>query len=299
MKKKKQKTPAIVYCLIPIIGFFALFLLGPIVGAFWISLTGMWRNPGFVGLANYKRLISDPVFGTALMNTFYFTGVAVPLNIGFALIIALFIQYLPKGKSFFRTAYFLPVVTSMVGAATVWRWLYQPMFGLINQVLALSGLTPQMWLISKAQAMPAVIIMSVWKKVGYNIVLFLAALATIPLMYHEAATIDGAGAWRRFKDITLPLLRPALLFITFMTMISALQIFTEVYVMTMEQTASGGGGIAGGPDYATNVLVLYIQQEGFGALRMGYAASMSFVLFIIIIIASVLLMRIMKSKWNY
>jgi len=296
---RKRKRQGIVYCLIPIMGLLFIFHILPILGSFAVSFTDLWRGHRIVGLENYRALFRNPIVRKAFVNTFYFTGVAVPVNIALSLGIALMISYIPRFRTIFRTVYFLPVVTSMVGAAIVWRWLYQPQFGLFNELLQLVGLKPLKWLISERLALPSIMIMSVWKNIGYNIVLFLAALRGIPVVFYEAARVDGANFWQQLKRVTIPLLKPALLFITVTTMIGALQIFTEIYVMTQSGSGSGAGSAPGGPENATTVVVLVVQERGFRDMMMGYASAIAFVLFIIIMVMTYVALRLLRTEWSY
>jgi len=261
--------------------FFAL----PVIAALLMSFTdfdiyslGNWRFARFVGIKNYADLINDPLFWTALKNTAYFLFVGGPLSVVTSLVAALLLQSkLVRFKGAFRTAYFAPVVTTLVAVAVVWRFVYHPRFGLLNYALSFVGIGPIDWLGDPNWAMPAIILMAVWKNFGYNMIIFIAGLQNIPQELYEAASIDGAGGWKQFTTITIPMLAPTTLFITIITMIGYIQLFAEPYVMTQ-----------GGPLHATLSIVLLMYEQGFRWWNMGYSAAVAFVLFAIILAGSVI-----------
>jgi len=231
-----------------------------------------------VGARNYSALLHDPLFWIALRNTAYFVVVAGPLSVAVSLIAALLVSPAAlRGTSLFRTLFFLPVVTSLVAVAVVWRYLYHPRFGVLNYLLSLAGLPALDWLGSPHLAMPAIIVMSVWKNFGFNMVIFMAGLQSIPERLYEAASIDGATAWQQFWRITLPMLTPTFVFVGVMTLIGNFQLFAEPYVMTQ-----------GGPAHSTLSMVLYMYEEGFRWWSLGYAAALAFVLFAIIVAVTAL-----------
>ena len=243
-------------------------------------------NTRFVGLSNYSRLLQTPDFWTALRNTFYFAFVGGPLTIAVALSAALLLSSkLVRFKGFFRTIYFTPFVTTLVAVAIVWRYLYHTRYGLFNYALSYVGIGPIDWLGDPHWAMPAIILMAVWKSFGYNMLIFIAGLQSIPEELYDAAEIDGAGAFRRFFSITLPMLMPTLVFVSVVTMIGYFQLFAEPYVMTQ-----------GGPLRSTTSVVLLMYEEGFRWWRMGYAAAIAFVLFVVILIATLLQFRLQKER---
>ena len=258
----------------------AVFFALPVAASFLLSLTDFdiyavasRANLRFVGTANYVALLHDPLFWVALRNTAYFVVVAMPFSIGASLGAAVLItSRLVRGKGFFRTVFFLPVVTTLVAVAVVWRYVYQPRFGLLNYGLSLLGVGPIDWLGDPTWAMPAIILMAVWKNFGFNMVIFIAGLQSIPDRLYEAASIDGARGWQQFRGVTLPMLAPTFLFVAIITMIGYFQLFAEPYVMTQ-----------GGPANSTLSIVLLMYQEGFRWWNMGYAAAVSFVLFAIIL----------------
>jgi len=271
----------------------ALFLIGvffllPVLAAFLLSFTDFdiyavadLRNTRFVGLRNYVQLLGTPLFWTALKNTFYFALVGGPLTIAASLGAALLVNHrLVRFKTLFRTIYFLPFVTTLVAVALVWRYLYHTRYGLLNYGLGLLGLGPVDWLGDPRWAMPAIILMATWKNFGYNMLIFIAGLQAIPDSLYEAARIDGASAWQRFRHITLPQLGPTTFFVCVITMIGYLQLFVEPYVMT-----------AGGPLRSTTSLVLFMYEEGFRWWRMGMAAAIAVVLFVIILLATLVQFR--------
>jgi multiple sugar transport system permease protein len=241
-----------------------------------------------VGPGNLAALLHDPVFWKALANTFYFVLVGGPLSVAVSLAAAMLLNSrLVRLKGFFRTVYFAPVVTTMVAVAVVWRYLYHPRFGLLNQILALFGLPDVNWLGDPRWAMPAIILMAVWKNFGYNMIIFVAGLQSIPTTLYEAARVDGAGPWQQFRRITVPALRPMLMFVGIITMIGYFQIFTEPYVLT---------GGTGGPLNATLSLVMYMYKQGFRWWNIGFAAAVALVLFVIILVGTLIQMRLQRER---
>jgi len=297
IKKYSGRRKSKIVCgIIPILLLFLILNLGPLLASFIISLTNMWKGNEFVGLANYVNFIHDDIARIALRNTFYYVLGTVPTNIIIAFTLALMIENITRGKAFFRSVFFLPVITSMVGVGIVWSWLYQPMFGLINQILRLLHLQPQMWLKSATLALPSVMAMAIWKNFGYNMVLFMAALQGISYIYYEAAKIDGVTFWQNLRYITIPLLKPAIKLIVITTMIASFQVFTEIYIMTQDRSASGTGSSAGGPAHATIVMVLLIHKLGFAEVNIGYASALAFILFLIILGIVLIIFKLFKSE---
>ncbi len=274
--------------IIPVLLLFSVFRIYPLIRSFSLGFY-QWNilSPikPFVGLQNYRALSEDAIFVQALKNTVIYTVIVIFVGTVIALFLALLLNRKFKLKETFKLVYFLPVITPMVAVAIVWEWLYQPQFGLFNGILKYLGLPTQQWLLSKDQALMSVIIFSIWKGVGYNMVIFLAGLQGIPDIYYEAARIDGANSFQRFKGITLPLLMPTTLFVIIMSTISALQVFTQVYVMTQ-----------GGPINATMVTVLYIYKVGFDFLRFGYASAIATVLFISILAITILQFKFLGRR---
>ncbi|MDZ7300972.1 MAG: sugar ABC transporter permease [candidate division KSB1 bacterium] len=273
--------------LIPIFVFFFV----PAIAAFLLSFTDFdiyalsnFQYARFVGLRNYLQLLNDPLFWKAMANTFYYVLVGGPLAIAASLGTALLINSkFVRFKSFFRTVYFAPVVTTLVAVAVVWRFLYHPRFGLLNYALGLFGIDPIDWLGDPKWAMPAIILMSVWKSFGYNMIIFIAGLQNIPEQLYESARLDGANAWQQFKSITLPMLAPTTVFVSIIAMIGNFQLFTEPYVMTQ-----------GGPVNSTLSVVLLMYQQGFRWWNLGYSAAIAFVLFGVILLGSLIQSRLQK-----
>jgi len=298
MKTKAVRMPAEAntaawFFLAPALLLITVFFFVPVVASLILSVTDFdiygIANPSntrFVGLRNYQKLLSTPDFWNALKNTFYFAFVGGPLTIAVSLGAALLLNSkLVRFKGFFRTIYFTPFVTTLVAVAIVWRYLYHTRYGLFNYGLGKLGIAPIDWLGDPHWAMPAIILMAVWKSFGYNMLIFIAGLQAIPEELYDAAEIDGAGPFRRFFSITLPMLTPTLVFISVITMIGYFQLFAEPYVMTQ-----------GGPLRSTTSVVLLMYEEGFRWWRMGYAAAVAFVLFIVILIATLLQFRLQKER---
>jgi multiple sugar transport system permease protein len=266
-----------------------LFFFLPVVAALFLSFTDFdiyalrtLENARIVGFDNYVALLRDPLFWTALRNTLYFVLVGGPLSVAVSLGAALLVSArLVRFKGFFRTVYFAPVVTTLVAVAVVWRYIYHPRFGLLNYALGFLGIDPIDWLGDPVWAMPSIILLAVWKNFGYNMVIFIAGLQAIPDYLYEAAELDGAGPWQRFRHVTLPSLAPTFLFVGLLTMIGYFQLFAEPYVMTQ-----------GGPLHATYSVVLFMYEQGFRWWNMGFAAAIAFVLFLIILGATLLQLRL-------
>jgi multiple sugar transport system permease protein len=287
-----NRTRIALFFLAPALIAIGVFFFVPVVAALALSFTDFdiyslarIEYARFVGLRNYERILADPLFWTALKNTLYFLLVGGPLSIAVSLAAALLLNSkFVRFKTVFRTAYFAPVVTTLVAVAVVWRFVYHPRFGLFNYVLSWFGIPQIDWLGDPAWAMPAIILMAVWKNFGYNMIIFIAGLQNIPQELYEAASIDGATPWQQFTSITIPMLAPTTLFITIITMIGYFQLFAEPYVMTQ-----------GGPLNATLSIVLYMYQMGFRWWNMGYSAALAFVLFAIMVAASILQTRIQRA----
>lgn len=266
-------------------------VLGSVVGSFVISLTewDILRPPQWVGLGNYIKMVTDDArFSQTFLNTLYFTIGVVPLGTFLSLMAAVAMNQGLKGQTVFRTVYFLPTVSSGIAIALLWGWLYNAQYGLINYFLSMIGIPKISWLGDTRFAMPAIIIMTIWRGLGYNMVLFLAGLQGIPQEYYEAATIDGASRWNRFRHITLPMLSPTTFFIIILTMIGSFQVFEATYVMTQ-----------GGPFFSTYTMVLYIFFQGFQWFRMGYASALAYVLFAMILLVTLVQMRLEKRMVHY
>jgi len=271
--------------LAPSLILFLVFRHGPAVFSLILSLFNwtMVEDPTFVGTNNFTTLVNDDIFWRSLRNTVKYTIYAVPPDIVIALVLAVLLNQRMRGMRLFRLAYFVPVVTSGALVAIVWRWLYQPR-GIINGLLGEIGLDPQRWLSDPSLVLPSLAAMAVWKHVGFNMLILLAGLQSVPAELEEAAKLDGAGSLRIFFNITLPLLRPVIVLCTILTTIGAFQMFDAAYVMT-----------AGGPFYSSTTLVYYIYVKAFEQYQMGYGAAIAVVLFLIILIVTLIQRRILRG----
>jgi len=267
-----------------------IFFLGPMLFALYISFHS-WSivepTKPFVGLANYADLVANADFRHALGITFIYT-LHVPVSMALALGLALLLNRPLRGVGIFRTLFFLPSITSFVAIAMVWEWIYNPDFGLANVALGLFGFDGSGWLTDPATALPSLMLMAIWIGMGYQMVIFLAGLQGIPHTLYEAAVIDGAGPVRRFMRITLPLLKPTIFFVLVTSLIGSFQVFTQVYIMT-----------DGGPVRATDVVVYHIYSAAWDQFRMGSAAAMSWVLFVIIMLLTLLQFRLAGRETSY
>jgi len=277
---------------LPFCALFLVFTMWPVVQSLFMSFTDTrardLRHPfavDVIGLDNYVKALTDPTFLLAARNTAYFVVVGVPLTLVMALAAAVALDRgITRLKSVFRLGFYMPVITSIVAVAVVWRFLLQSEYGLINTVLGWFGIDGPNWLGDPHWSMPALILMASWRNFGTAMIIFLAGLQAVPWSLHEAASIDGAGAWKRFRYITLPLLRPTLLFVSVTTGIGYLQFFEEPFVMT-----------SGGPLNSTISLSMYTyKQFGFG--NYGYAASMSYIIFVIIAVVTALQFRLLREN---
>jgi len=279
--------------LAPAILLLAVFFFAPVIAGFALSLTdfdlytiGDSHNLRFLALRNYRDLLGSSIFWTAFGNTLYFALVGGPLTVVVSLAAALLINAkLIRAKSLFRTVYFAPVVTTLVAVSIVFKYLYHPRFGVFNRALSAVGLESIDWLGNPKLAMFAIIMLAVWKGFGYTMIIFIAGLQNIPGELYEAARIDGAGWWKQFRHVTLPMLGPTFLFVGVVVAIGQLQIFAEPYVMTR-----------GGPLNKTLTMVMLMYEQGFRFWRMGYAAAVAFVLFLIIGTATLVQMRLQEKR---
>jgi len=289
----KSEARAAALFLTPALGVLVIFFFLPVLAGFALSLTdfdlysiGDIHNVRFVALHNYASIVKSDIFWTALGNTLYFSLVGGPLTVAVSLAAALLVNAkAARFKPLFRTIYFAPVVTTLVAVAIVFRFLYNPQFGAIDRALGFFGLPAIDWLGDPRWAMPAIILLAVWKNFGYNMIIFIAGLQAIPDELYEAARIDGAGAWRQFRHVTLPMLGPTFLFVGVVTAIGYLQLFPEPYVMTY-----------GGPLNKTLSAMMLIYKEGFHWWRMGYAAAIAFLLCLVIAAATALQMRFQERS---
>jgi multiple sugar transport system permease protein len=274
---------------IPATLFYLLFRFYPVGYAFYMSVHD-WQllrsEQFFIGLDNYRTILADPLFRKVIWNTLYFALVTTFAGGALALVLAMVLNPIRWGSSGYRLVYFLPVITSTIAIATIWLWIYQPRFGLLNQLLSMVGLGRVGWLTSPQWAMPSLILMSIWGGVGYTMVIFLAGLRGIPGEYYEAAEIDGASGWQMAWRITLPLLSPVITFVLVTSLIGGFNVFQQVYLMTR-----------GGPLDATRVLALHIYEYAFQRLWMGQAAAMAFVLFALVMALTLVQLRLRRIDW--
>ncbi|WP_342546188.1 sugar ABC transporter permease [Paenibacillus sp. FSL P2-0089] len=273
----------------PMLLGFTLLLLFPMGKALYMSLND-WPLLGghrFVGLDNYKDIAVDPLFWKVFGNTAYFTLGLVPFNIVLALMLALLLSRSLKGIGIFRTAIFVPVMTSLIVWSIVWKYMFATDSGLINQLLMLFNIKGAAWLYDERLAMPAVIMTSVLKNVGLNMVLFIAAIQQVSRSLYEAAELDGAGKTKTFFNVTLPMITPTVFLTVVMTVIGSLKVFGQIYVMTQ-----------GGPSNSTKVLVYYIWEKAFKLFQMGYASALAFVLFFVVLILTLLQWQLRK-RWVF
>lgn len=265
-----------------------IFTIIPVFFSLYMSLTdwNILSTPNFIGLANYEKLLSDPVAKETFFNTFYFTIISVPINVVITLVLAVMLNQKLRGIGFYRSAYYLPVISASVAVSLMFMWILANN-GLLNQLLELIGLKPVKWLTDSKLALNSVIGVTIWKNLGMNMIIFLAALQDIPSEMLEAAAIDGANRFQQFTQITVPLISPVIFFVTITGVIGSFQSFDLVYNMTH-----------GGPGHATTLIGYYIWQQAFNYLHMGYGAALAYVLFIIILILTIIQWALRK-RWVY
>ncbi|HUS17419.1 MAG TPA: sugar ABC transporter permease [Chloroflexia bacterium] len=277
----------VAFFLLPSLGGLLLFTGIPILSSLGLTLYewDLLTPPQFVGLDNFRKLATDPTFWESLTHTLFFIAGYIPLVMVLALGVALLLNRKLPGIAVFRTAFFIPVVSAWVAVALIWQWLLNPQYGIFNYLLSFVGIKGPAWLFDPQWAMPAIIMTSVWKDIGFVMVMYLAGLQGIPQEYRDAAAIDGASGWQRFRYITLPLLSPTTFFALTISLINSFQVFDQVWIMT-------GGGPAG----ATTVLVEQIVKNAFSYSNMGYASALSWVLFAIVFSVTLLQNR-MQKRW--
>ncbi len=269
------------------LGVFFYLALG---ASFFISLTdwNVLTPPKWVGFENYRALFANPTFRYALRNTLYYTLLSVPLGVATSLVLAVALNTNLRFRNVYRLVFFLPVLTMPVAIGVVWNWIYNPDFGLLNQVLGLVGAPRIKWLTDPTFAMPALVILSVWQGSGYGMIIFLAGLQNIPREFYEAAQIDGATGWHRFRFVTLPLLSPTMFFVSITSLIGAFQIFDVVYAMT-----------AGRASDTLRTVVYMIYEEGFRYFRMGQATAVAWILFGLILVVTAVQLRLQRRWVHY
>lgn len=285
-----KKAGLVSLFLLPALIPLLVFRIFPMLASLVVSMTkwNLLRPPVFLGFDNYVEVLSDAKFHRALLNTLYYMVGYLPLVLVGAIAIAVLLNSKLKGATFFRGIYFLPVVTSWVVVALLWKWLLSPQGGMVNYVLGLVGIQGPGWWTDPNWAMPAIIIASVWKDLGFNMLILLAGLQSIPDHLYEAATIDGATRWQKLRFVTLPLLTPSILFAMILAMIGAFQVFDQVWVMT-----------EGGPAGATTVVMEQVVKNAFKYGLMGEASAMSWVLFAIILLFTVFQLKFQKRWVHY
>jgi multiple sugar transport system permease protein len=272
----------------PWLAGFLLFTIYPILASAYYSLTryDIVRAPKFVGLSNYAALFSDTIFKTVLGNTFYLVIIGVPVGLVTAYLLANLLNLDIKFRSVFRTIFFIPSIVPAVAAAMVWLWIYNPRFGLINSFLASQGLRAIPWLSSPDLAKPSLIIIQAWAQ-GSAIVIFLAALQDVPRTLYDAAIVDGANWFQRFRHVTIPMTTPSILFILLMGLINTFQTFTLTWLLT-----------EGGPNKATEFYGIYLYRNAFVFFKMGYASALAWLLFLIVVAFTVVVLRT-SARWVY
>ncbi len=281
----------------PAFAFLLVLIVFPILFAFWISLHD-WnlipRDFPWIGFENYAQAIEDTLTRKSLRNTLVYTVGVVPVGMCLALALALIMNQdrLPW-RTGFRTVYFIPVITSWVAVSFVWIWMFEPRWGLVNTFLGWFNIDGPKWLASPTWALPAIMIVAIWKGLGFSMVIFLAGLQGIPREFYEAAKIDGASRWNSFLHITFPLLNPTIVFITVTGVIGSLQVFTPAVIMTTTQ------GEAGGPINSTRVMVYHIYATAFRYNDLGYGASLAFVLFALILVITLVQLRLTQREFEY
>ena len=258
-----------------------IFIVGPILASFYFSLTDyeVVRPPIFRGLANYQRLLGDDLFWQALKVTTIYVVISTPLGLALSFVLALLMNQKVRWISLWRTIYYLPTLVPVIASTMLWLWIFNPEFGLLNTLLRYVGIDGPLWLGHSQWALPSLILMSLWT-VGGPMLIYLAGLQGIPTDLYEAAEVDGAGAWAKFRAVTIPLMTPVIFFNLVMNMIAAFQVFAQPFIMT-----------GGGPRYATLFYVLYLYQNAFKFFRMGYAAALAWVLFMVILLFTLLVFR--------
>lgn len=284
---RRRLTVGLLFVAPWILGFLA-FTLYPFVTTFYYSFTKFSGvgSPKFEGVANYRTMFSDSVFWYSLYNTFYYTIIEVPLSTVVAIGLAMLLNMKVRGLAIYRTVFYLPTVVPIVASSMLWLWLFNPSFGIVNEILSAVHITGPGWMFSIAWSKPTFIIMGVWG-VGAPMVIYLAALQGVPQHLYEAASLEGAGSWARTRHVTLPMISPAILFNVVLALVASLQYFTQAYVMTH-----------GGPDNATMFYSLYLYYEAFRYLNLGYASAMAWLLFVFVLIITLLLFK-SSSRWVY
>ena len=277
--------------LLPILAVYAFIRIIPILQSFWFSLHEMklfGQSMEFIGVQNFVQLAGDDLFRAALKNTTLYAVGTVAGSVVLGLALAVILASGIRGSSVFELLYFIPVITPWVPVSIAWKWIYDPTIGLLNYLLSFVGIPPHGWLLYPDTALWAIIVMSIWKGIGYNMVIFLVGIRAIPVDYYESANIDGASQWNSFRHITLPLLKPITLYVLAISTINAFNVFTPVYVMTT--------GSQGAPGSSVRVLVYDMYENAFRYFRMGYASGEALILFLIILFLTLIQFRVIRTK---
>jgi multiple sugar transport system permease protein len=274
--------------LTPAVIIFSLFTAFALLFAFYLTFhewSIVQPQKPFVGLDNYKDMVHDERFRRSVINTFYYVGASVPLGMLVGLCVALLLNLPIRARGALRAMYFLPGVTPLVVVAILWKWVYNGDYGLLNYYLLKTNLIdhPLLWLSDKNLAMPAIVLMTVWQTTGFSMIVYLAGLQAIPEELYEAARVDGAGGWARLRHITLPMLRPSTLFLAVTQIIWSFQVFTQIFVMT-----------SGGPVDRTTTMVYYVYESAFKFFEMGYASTLAFTLFLMLLVFTAVQLRFQR-----
>lgn len=281
----------------PAVLLFLVFVVGPLIASFYWSFTDYdgIHAPNWIGLDNYRNIFfDDPRFWKSIRNTVFYAAGVIPAGVVLALLLAMAVDQQIRFKNVFRIIYFIPSVTSVIALSVIWKWLFAgEKYGLANHLLIMIGLRPIDWLMSPVWTLPAIMIMSIWAGIGYNMILFLAGLQTIPTTVYEAADLDGANIWGKFIHITLPLLKPTMVFVVIMGFIASFQVFESIYIMTEREF-----GIGGVLDSALTV-VAYLYDMGFRKFHMGYASALAYIVFAVVFIITAFNMRFVKTRVDY
>ncbi len=285
-RRRRRALSGYLYISPWLIGFI-IFVLGPMVASFWLSFNNynLIRPPEFVGIQNYRTMFdgTDPLFWGSVRKTLYFAVVLVTVGLSGSLICALLLNTELRGTNFYRAAFFIPSLTPIVAAAILWGWILQPVYGPLNAILAVFGIDGPGWLTSPDWAIPALLLIRLWTFVGgANMIVFLAGLQGVPQTLYDAADVDGANYWHRFRHVTLPMMSPTIFFNLVVGIIAALKIFALAYV-----APAGGAGTEGGPAYATWFFILHLYNSGFVYLQMGYASALAWVFFGAVLVLTV------------
>jgi len=285
---QKDSFWALIFLLPSLLGIFTFNFI-PTLTSFYLSFTkwNLLGSPQFIGLNNYLSLFADPLFYKVLRQTLFFVFGSVLLEVSLALLIAIGLNKKLRGTTIFRTIYFLPVVSSMVAVAILWNWIFDPAFGFLNYLLKLAGIDPIFWLSDPDWALPCIIMVSVWKGLGYSTILFLSGLQSLPQDCLEAAEVDGANQSQTFFRVTVPLLSTTIFLVSIMSFINTFQTFDSVYILTQ-----------GGPQNTTNLLVYWLYQNAFEFYNMGKASAIAYVLFLIILVITLIQWHFRK-KWVF